>query len=515
MLLDFLKLVLYLSFFGVLCVFYGMPLHIIRDVAITIRSFYKRIHDFIRYRQATKDMNERYADATREEMAREDVCIICRETMRVWIDEAERVTARQSPVRQQDQRLRPKKLPCGHILHFACLRSWLERQQNCPTCRRPVLNTSSLIRVPHARAQDRQNQQPDPVVREGFAPVINDAQQQPYQNRVRFFNLGPIRLGFGAGRDLRGLANHMGRNERQPLPNQPQIANYPVFNSREGQQSSDTTSSQSSPDLIQRQLHAIEQQLMQQIQSLQAQADQLYLVRTLQGELARIRMNGQNGRLRQVSFEGTSTRPSTSSTHGYSSGFQSFGAAPQNIQTGEVPQNLFHGLSLPDGWTVLPLRRVLDGPTGLTHNVITDNRGYSTGPPLRSSQPPQSLLSNAVRNIEVPASRAISAPSNELRGEARSTTPTAGLVNSTDYLETEGNHEDDSLSTCIAQSSPCDDTPLSESSSAASNLSKTALASDDNVPDHQFLATAKAMNSENQAGGKQATVEDQDDDDSS
>lgn len=40
----------------------------------------------------------------------------------------------------QDQRSRPKKLPCGHVLHFACLRSWLERQQRCPTCRRPVLD---------------------------------------------------------------------------------------------------------------------------------------------------------------------------------------------------------------------------------------------------------------------------------------------------------------------------------------------------------------------------------------
>ena len=27
----------------------------------------------------------------------------------------------------------PKKLPCGHIFHFQCLRSWLERQQSCPT----------------------------------------------------------------------------------------------------------------------------------------------------------------------------------------------------------------------------------------------------------------------------------------------------------------------------------------------------------------------------------------------
>ena len=46
------------------------------------------------------------------------VCIICREEM-----------------------LAPstKKLPCGHIFHKACLRSWFQRQQTCPTCRLDVL----------------------------------------------------------------------------------------------------------------------------------------------------------------------------------------------------------------------------------------------------------------------------------------------------------------------------------------------------------------------------------------
>ena len=28
-----------------------------------------------------------------------------------------------------------KKLPCNHIFHRSCLRSWFQRQQTCPTCR--------------------------------------------------------------------------------------------------------------------------------------------------------------------------------------------------------------------------------------------------------------------------------------------------------------------------------------------------------------------------------------------
>src|SRR5690606_18782494 len=82
---DFLKLLTYLAFFFIVLTFYGLPLHIIRDVYITLRSFISRIRDFIRYRRATNDMNARYPDATEEEVERENVCIICREEMRPYI----------------------------------------------------------------------------------------------------------------------------------------------------------------------------------------------------------------------------------------------------------------------------------------------------------------------------------------------------------------------------------------------------------------------------------------------
>lgn len=133
---DFIKLCIYLAFFLLVVTFYGLPLHIIRDLYLTMRSFVTRIRDFLRYRQATSQMNIRYPDATEEEVARETTCIICREDMIVQNRDA----AVEHP---QPERMRPKKLPCGHVLHFGCLRSWLERQQRCPTCRRPVLDTAT------------------------------------------------------------------------------------------------------------------------------------------------------------------------------------------------------------------------------------------------------------------------------------------------------------------------------------------------------------------------------------
>ncbi|KAM3519387.1 hypothetical protein MY4038_009798 [Beauveria bassiana] len=128
LLTDTLKLVLYVTFFVLLTIFYTFPIHIMRDLLMTARDFLKRLNSVLRYRRAIQEMN-RYPDATQAELDQENTCIICREDMRVWD-----LNANPGAL----DRIRPKKLPCGHILHLGCLKSWLERQQVCPTCRRPV-----------------------------------------------------------------------------------------------------------------------------------------------------------------------------------------------------------------------------------------------------------------------------------------------------------------------------------------------------------------------------------------
>eukprot|EP01137_Pigoraptor_chileana_P023383 Opistho-2@89580 len=119
--MDFVRLIVYVLFFAIVYKYYGMPLHIVRDLYMTFRSFVKRVNDFFQYRRATANMNQRYPDATREELASVDnTCIICREEM-----------------------TSAKRLPCGHVFHLHCLRSWLERQQTCPTCRAPVIQDAA------------------------------------------------------------------------------------------------------------------------------------------------------------------------------------------------------------------------------------------------------------------------------------------------------------------------------------------------------------------------------------
>lgn len=149
--LDFLKLITYMTFFLIVLAFYGLPLNSIRDIYITARSFFQRCRDLIRYRTATRNMDERYPNATEAELTQlsDRTCIICREEMHhreptpvpngaVAAQPNQPAVAAQRPSGVNDT---PKKLPCGHVFHFHCLRSWLERQQSCPTCRRTVLDT--------------------------------------------------------------------------------------------------------------------------------------------------------------------------------------------------------------------------------------------------------------------------------------------------------------------------------------------------------------------------------------
>ncbi|KAJ6006628.1 hypothetical protein N7451_004572 [Penicillium sp. IBT 35674x] len=353
LLTDFVKLLVYLIFFAILLTFYGLPIHILRDVVVTIRSFGRRIMDFLRYRNATRDMNERYPDATAEEVGREEVCIICREDMVPANPAPAAGNAPAANTRPVPDRLRPKKLPCGHILHFACLRSWLERQQNCPTCRRPVVGAGAQGTGGNAGNAGQQN------------GAGNQAPGQPGHGeglpRARVFQFGPFRIGFGAVRgDLlhnlqnqinqgnvppqaAGNANPQGARQvglgfgfgRGPAPAPPGVAqNQPA-------------ESPSTLTNINAQLQQIEQQIAQEVFALRAATDQLRHVRSLQMELDRLRLNQTT-----TSTNTTSPLPGTSSI----TTRQQFASSPGTVPLSAGDPRLPEGLNLPAGWTLVPLQ---------------------------------------------------------------------------------------------------------------------------------------------------------------
>lgn len=150
------KVILYVTFVVIMVKIYTLPLFAFRPMYYTIRNFKKAFNDVILSRRAIHNMNTLYPDATQEELSNADiVCIICREEM---------TTA-------------SKKLPCNHIFHTTCLRSWFQRQQTCPTCRLNILSTNTNP----TSQQQRQDQRPR------VPPVVN-----PFAGPNPFVNFNPF-----------------------------------------------------------------------------------------------------------------------------------------------------------------------------------------------------------------------------------------------------------------------------------------------------------------------------------
>ncbi|KAF9962630.1 hypothetical protein BGZ72_000050 [Mortierella alpina] len=93
---------------------------------LNIRSVFnnlrKKLSSHQAYRQALSNMQALYPSATEKELADySDDCAICRDGMSS-----------------------AKILPCGHIFHLFCIRSWLEHHSSCPTCRRSLVPKTGL-----------------------------------------------------------------------------------------------------------------------------------------------------------------------------------------------------------------------------------------------------------------------------------------------------------------------------------------------------------------------------------
>ncbi|KAF4982017.1 hypothetical protein FZEAL_2267 [Fusarium zealandicum] len=400
---DMIKLGIYVAFFFMLLTFYGLPIHIMRDLFVTSRDFIKRLGALLRYRKAIQEMN-RYPDATQEELSREDTCIICREEMRPWDPDNNPGAI---------DRIRPKKLPCGHILHLGCLKSWLERQQVCPTCRSPV-TLSDNARAAQNRAGGggggggfRIELGPRaPADQQAPANAGNAAAQgqqngdgarpEQRQGGPRIFNFGPIRVGFGAnGQQVRELAQQFGMPQGAVNPG---LAPPTPAVGTPGAAGNTAPANpfplagdniQNIGTLLQQADHMIQRE----VQSLQLAQQELQTVHLLQAELYRLRQRQQHqeqpqNSQAQATPSSTLPMPQPPTMPQYQHypippqvavtqppGFPAFPAIPPRYPSplmarhgalnNAVPipagsAELPEGVVIPPGWSLLPLHR-LDG----------------------------------------------------------------------------------------------------------------------------------------------------------
>ncbi|NXY80883.1 AMFR ligase, partial [Alcedo cyanopectus] len=102
----------------------------------------RRIRRHKNYLRVVGNMEARFAVATPEELAaNNDDCAICWDSMQS-----------------------ARRLPCGHLFHNSCLRSWLEQDTSCPTCRMSLnITDSHQVREDHQRENLDENLVPAAV----------------------------------------------------------------------------------------------------------------------------------------------------------------------------------------------------------------------------------------------------------------------------------------------------------------------------------------------------------------
>ncbi|KAI6655993.1 hypothetical protein LOD99_1727 [Oopsacas minuta] len=140
---SFIRLCLYLVLFAVMTQYVFIPLFAIWPTYIAFRSFRYYFTVILLARKAVSNLNK-YQIPSADELERyNDLCIVCREDLV-----------------NRDCR----KLPCGHIYHTSCLKSWFQRKQSCPLCRYDVLSDAT---------------QPVPPVRPNANAGVPAANNQP------------------------------------------------------------------------------------------------------------------------------------------------------------------------------------------------------------------------------------------------------------------------------------------------------------------------------------------------
>ncbi|VEU19999.1 DEKNAAC100080 [Brettanomyces naardenensis] len=128
-LISFFRLIAVGFVFVGLIYAYIIPVNFTRDVYVGVVKLVNQLKDFFYLVKAARDLEAHITDATEEDLIDQEMCIICRDDMT-------------TDVPSKRHRNAPKKLPCGHVLHFGCLKSWLERSHRCPTCRREVFSSN-------------------------------------------------------------------------------------------------------------------------------------------------------------------------------------------------------------------------------------------------------------------------------------------------------------------------------------------------------------------------------------
>lgn len=128
----FMKTILH----ALLLIPFKMPIMLIKDVLLDYVTLHQNARSLWKTWRNNKQLDDKLPTVTQEQMQNVDnMCIICMDEL-VPEDEGSG---------HHSEANKPKKLPCGHVLHLYCLKNWMERSQTCPICRLAVFDENGNV----------------------------------------------------------------------------------------------------------------------------------------------------------------------------------------------------------------------------------------------------------------------------------------------------------------------------------------------------------------------------------
>lgn len=106
-----------------------IPTNLTGEIFHAFLDLTKSITTILKMNQTRKQLMNSVFDPSELDIEKDDLCIICRDELIIGGI-------------KNNRRSIPKKISCGHVLHIGCLKSWLERSNGCPVCRKPVIITN-------------------------------------------------------------------------------------------------------------------------------------------------------------------------------------------------------------------------------------------------------------------------------------------------------------------------------------------------------------------------------------
>lgn len=131
----------------------NLPLMLVKDIFVDVWVLYMNSKSLLAIWKNSKQLDTKLPTMTSDDLNNDpnfdNVCIVCMDAL-----------VSENPHHHQSDGKKPKKLPCGHVLHLSCLKNWMERSQTCPICRLPVFDENGEILAPSSANVSQTNLNP-------------------------------------------------------------------------------------------------------------------------------------------------------------------------------------------------------------------------------------------------------------------------------------------------------------------------------------------------------------------